>query len=85
MAINSTGNPVARSQSGAIPSDSTAAAAIDNGKATIAFSTPRKSHLGQSHHFPAVRLGGKRAVLRFRSHDIEAFINAHLTMHEGGV
>jgi predicted DNA-binding transcriptional regulator AlpA len=34
---------------------------------------------------PVVRLGGKRAVLRFRSQDIENFINAHLQVQEGGV
>jgi predicted DNA-binding transcriptional regulator AlpA len=34
---------------------------------------------------PVVRLGGKRAVLRFRPQDIENFIDAHLKVHEGGV
>jgi predicted DNA-binding transcriptional regulator AlpA len=34
---------------------------------------------------PVVRLGGKRAVLRFRSQDIENFINAHLQVQQGGV
>jgi hypothetical protein len=34
---------------------------------------------------PVVRLGGKRAVLRFRPQDIENFINAHLQVQEGGV
>ena len=27
---------------------------------------------------PVVRLGGKRAVLRFRPEDVQEFINAHL-------
>jgi predicted DNA-binding transcriptional regulator AlpA len=34
---------------------------------------------------PVVRLGGKRAVLRFRLQDIENFINAHLQVQQGGV
>jgi predicted DNA-binding transcriptional regulator AlpA len=34
---------------------------------------------------PVVRLGGKRAVLRFRPQDIENFINAHLQVQEGSV
>ena len=34
---------------------------------------------------PVVRLGGKRAVLRFRPQDIESFITAHLLVQEGGV
>jgi predicted DNA-binding transcriptional regulator AlpA len=34
---------------------------------------------------PVVRLGGKRAILRFRSQDVENFINAHLQVQEGGV
>jgi predicted DNA-binding transcriptional regulator AlpA len=34
---------------------------------------------------PVVRLGGKRAVLRFRPQDIENFIDAHLQVQEGGV
>jgi len=34
---------------------------------------------------PVVRLGGKRAVLRFRPQDIENFINAHLQVQQGGV
>ena len=28
---------------------------------------------------PVVRLGGKRALLRFRHEDVEAFINQHLS------
>jgi predicted DNA-binding transcriptional regulator AlpA len=34
---------------------------------------------------PVVRLGGKRAVLRFRPQDIENFITAHLQVQQGGV
>jgi predicted DNA-binding transcriptional regulator AlpA len=34
---------------------------------------------------PVVRLGGKRAVLRFRPQDIENFINAHLQVQEGSI
>ena len=34
---------------------------------------------------PVVRLGGKRAVLRFRPQDIESFITAHLLVQEGGI
>jgi predicted DNA-binding transcriptional regulator AlpA len=34
---------------------------------------------------PVVRLGGKRAVLRFRPQDIESFIAAHLSVQQGGV
>ena len=34
---------------------------------------------------PVVRLGGKRAVLRFRPRDIESFITAHLLVQEGGI
>jgi predicted DNA-binding transcriptional regulator AlpA len=34
---------------------------------------------------PVVRLGGKRAVLRFRPQDIENFITAHLSGQPGGV
>ena len=34
---------------------------------------------------PVVRLGGKRAVLRFRPQDVENFIDAHLQVQEGGV
>ena len=34
---------------------------------------------------PVVRLGGKRAILRFRPQDIEKFIDAHLQVQEGGV
>jgi predicted DNA-binding transcriptional regulator AlpA len=34
---------------------------------------------------PVVRLGGKRAVLRFRPQDIENFICAHLQVQDGGV
>ncbi len=34
---------------------------------------------------PVVRLGGKRAVLRFRSQDIESFINDHLLVQKDGV
>jgi predicted DNA-binding transcriptional regulator AlpA len=29
---------------------------------------------------PVVRLGGKRALLRFRGQDIENFINTHLSV-----
>jgi hypothetical protein len=32
----------------------------------------------RSPRIPVVRFGGKRAVLRFRPQDVEAFINAHL-------
>jgi predicted DNA-binding transcriptional regulator AlpA len=39
----------------------------------------------RSPRIPVVRLGGKRAVLRFRSQDIENFINAHLQVQQGGV
>jgi len=34
---------------------------------------------------PVVRFGGKRAILRFRRQDVEAFITAHLQVQEGGV
>jgi predicted DNA-binding transcriptional regulator AlpA len=34
---------------------------------------------------PVVRLGGRRAILRFRPQDIENFIDAHLQVQEGGV
>ncbi len=34
---------------------------------------------------PVVRLGGKRAILRFRNQDIENFINAHLSVQQGGL
>ena len=34
---------------------------------------------------PVVRLGGRRAVLRFRAQDIENFIDAHLQVQEAGV
>jgi predicted DNA-binding transcriptional regulator AlpA len=34
---------------------------------------------------PVVRLGGKRAILRFRPQDIENFIDAHLQVQEAGV
>ena len=34
---------------------------------------------------PVVRLGGKRALLRFRTQDIENFINAHLLVQEGSI
>ena len=34
---------------------------------------------------PVVRLGGKRAVRRFRPQDVENFINAHLTVQKEGV
>jgi helix-turn-helix protein len=34
---------------------------------------------------PVVRLGGKRAILRFRTQDIENFVNAHLSVQEGGI
>ena len=34
---------------------------------------------------PVVRLGGKRAVLRFRPQDVENFITAHLSGQQGGV
>jgi hypothetical protein len=39
----------------------------------------------RSPRIPVVRLGGQRAVLRFRPLDIENFINAHLQVQEGGV
>jgi len=34
---------------------------------------------------PVVRLGGRRALLRFRPQDIENFINAHLSVQQEGV
>jgi hypothetical protein len=34
---------------------------------------------------PVVRLGGKRAVLRFRPQDVESFISAHLLVQEEGI
>ena len=34
---------------------------------------------------PVVRLGGKRAILRFRVEDVESFITAHLSVQQGGV
>ncbi len=34
---------------------------------------------------PVVRFGVKRALLRFRPEDIENFINAHLSVQQGGV
>lgn len=34
---------------------------------------------------PVVRLGHRRAVLRFRPQDVEEFIDAHLQVQEGGV
>ncbi|MGH9504802.1 MAG: helix-turn-helix transcriptional regulator [Terriglobales bacterium] len=34
---------------------------------------------------PVVRLGGKRALLRFRAQDIENFIDAHLVGQKGSV
>jgi predicted DNA-binding transcriptional regulator AlpA len=39
----------------------------------------------RSPRIPVVRLGGRRAVLRFRPMDVESFINAHLQVQEGGV
>jgi predicted DNA-binding transcriptional regulator AlpA len=39
----------------------------------------------RSPRIPVVRLGGRRAVLRFRPVDIEQFINAHLQGQEGSV
>jgi hypothetical protein len=39
----------------------------------------------RSPRIPVVRLGGRRAVLRFRPLDIENFINAQLQVQEGGV
>ena len=39
----------------------------------------------RSPRIPVVRLGERRAVLRFRPMDIEQFINAHLQGQEGGV
>lgn len=39
----------------------------------------------RSPRIPVVRLGDRRAVLRFRPLDIENFINAHLQVQEGGV
>jgi excisionase family DNA binding protein len=32
----------------------------------------------RSPRIPCVRLGGKRALIRFRREDVEAFINTHL-------
>lgn len=34
---------------------------------------------------PVARLGGKRALLRFRTQDIENFIDAHLSVQQGGL
>jgi predicted DNA-binding transcriptional regulator AlpA len=34
---------------------------------------------------PVVRLGGKRALLRFRPQDVEQFISRHLVSEERGV
>jgi Helix-turn-helix domain len=34
---------------------------------------------------PCVRLGGQRALLRFRTQDIENFIGAHLSGQQGGL
>lgn len=34
---------------------------------------------------PVVRLGGKRALLRFRPQDVEQFITQHLIVEERGV
>jgi predicted DNA-binding transcriptional regulator AlpA len=34
---------------------------------------------------PVVRLGGQRALLRFRTQDIENFIDAHLSVQQGGL
>lgn len=39
----------------------------------------------RSPRIPVVRLGGRRAVLRFRPMDVENFINAHLQVQEGCV
>jgi excisionase family DNA binding protein len=34
---------------------------------------------------PVIRLGTKRALLRFRQQDVEAFITAHLSVQTEGV
>ena len=34
---------------------------------------------------PAVRLGEKRALLRFRREDVDSFITAHLSVQQGGI
>lgn len=39
----------------------------------------------RSPRLAVVRLGGKRAILRFRAEDIESFIVAHLSVQQGGV
>lgn len=39
----------------------------------------------RSPRIPVVRLGDRRAVLRFRPQDIEMFINAHLQVQERSV
>jgi predicted DNA-binding transcriptional regulator AlpA len=39
----------------------------------------------RSPRLPVVRLGGKRAILRFRVEDVENFITAHLSVQQGGV
>jgi Helix-turn-helix domain len=36
-------------------------------------------------HIPCVRLGGKRALLRFRPQDIQHFIKLHLEHTEGSM
>lgn len=38
----------------------------------------------RSPRIPVVRMGGKRALLRFRPADVEAFINEHLCSTEKG-
>lgn len=45
-----------------------------------------RDHSGRrSPRLPVVRLGGKRAILRFRAEDVENFITAHLSVQQGGV
>lgn len=39
----------------------------------------------RSPRIPVVRLGGKRAILRFRKQDVENFINAHLSVQQESV
>jgi hypothetical protein len=39
----------------------------------------------RSPRIPVVRLGGKRALLRFRREDVEGFITAHLSSQGKGI
>ncbi len=45
-----------------------------------------RDHATRRHpRIPVVRLGGKRALLRFRPEDVERFITAHLSVQQGGI